>query len=251
MKALSLILTSVLLASCGPLAEQPTPIVELPTPAPTPTPTPTPTPKPTLQPTATTYQDPLYRTDVNVTAGTYQDGLYTPAEGNFSCNFGEALNGTVYPTLQDTRGGPDYGAVWSTDGYGQQFAVDYFRFAALPDETKALLEDPQTTQDGLQKLLEDVLLPYQQQTFPGLQVVHQDFVKDEILFVVIDKPHGSNLSQNNVALDSQEAFYVFVKGEWFYFVSHDHTPMDSNQRFDSDQMQARVAEFYEACEFKP
>ncbi len=195
-------------------------------------------------------QDPLYVTEVNITAGTYQDNRYTPSEQNFSCDFGEMLNGTVYPSLYDRRQ-EDYGAVWSMDGYGQQFGVDYFRYSVLPDETKDLLEDPQTMRDGLQKLFEDILLSNRQQNYSGIEVVHQGFVNDEILFVVLDVPHGSNLSQNNVALDSQEADYIFVKGEWFYFVFHIHTPTETVKRFDKDKIQTRVEEFYRGCNFKP
>ncbi len=196
-------ITLGLLSGCGAPQEEPlVTSTDIPIPtfssSATPEPTEEPTLPPTLEPTEAQVQDPVFALNLDISEGTYQDDLYTPETGIFTCNFGNVINAVPYPNLFDSKEGENYGAVWSLDGYGQSFAIDYFRYSALSTDRKELLEDSQTREEGYLKLYTDMLLPYHLNTFPGLEILDQGFIDEETLYVVWNKPQGSHLFTNNV-----------------------------------------------------
>ena len=254
------IISCFLISGCGPSPEEkiatlPSVTPEISNPAPEPSSTiestATATATETSAPTETQYIDPVFGLNLEISAGTYQQNVYTPNNEIFSCNFGNMINGVPYPNLFDRIDGENFGAVWSMDGYGQSFAIDYFRYSALSNERKDLLENSQTRKDGYLKLYTDMLMPFHQNNFPGLEIVDQGFVNDETLYVVWNKPQGSHLFSNNVYEDVQEIYYIMVKGDWFYFVSFYRTPSVSDSIFDIEQMQERINDFLDGCEFTP
>lgn len=248
------IVLSILISGCGSSSGEvetplPSATVEVSTPSPEPSPTVRASATATAAPTETQYIDPVFGLTLEITAGTYQQGIYTPANGLFSCDFGNVINGVPYPNLFDNVEGENFGAVWSMDGYGGSFAIDYFRYSGLSPEMKALLEDPLTREAGYLKLFTDMLMPFHQNNFPGLDVLEQGFVDDETLYVVWNKPGGSHLYSENAYEDVQEIYYIMGGGDWFYFISSYRTPSVWDTEFDVEQMRDRIDDFLAGCEF--
>lgn len=191
----------------------------------------------------------------NLDAGTYEGTVYTAPGGLFSCDFKDMMTPGLSPLLQafeDKERGT--GVVFASDDFGQQFGVDYFNSAIFGgSELADALALPDTRAETLQAILENVLLPARGQ---NADVADMKFVQPDILFAAIIAPGASHLtvSQNGGEArpaDNVEAYLIFTRGEWFYFVYHFQTLMLDNTVFDLDNLQSRVEEFHRGCTFQP
>lgn len=190
--------------------------------------------------------------DVNISYGKLDGTIYTAPEGIFSCDFVDLLYGDYHPTLFDRKLERN-GTVFGFNDYGNQYGVDYFNiFLWGGEDLVKSLSDPKTRQKSLVALVETSLLSAKSQK---AQVTHQEFITNDILFVVINDPEASNLVQESngvtTPLDYQEGYYIFAGKEWFYFVNFNLTPHDELELISPLEMQNAVESFYENCQFQP
>lgn len=190
----------------------------------------------------------------NVQAGNYEGTIYTAPQGNFSCDFNIIMQDGFSPVLNASENiEVGTGTAFATDDFGQQYGVDYFKTAVFTDaDFKKAISNPDTRQQSLQAILENVLLP----ALGEKSVInHQEFLQDDTLFVVITSPEASLLIQESNGtterLDYQQGYYIFATGEWFYFVYSYITPTNIFQPLSPVDMQSRVDKFYQGCQFQP
>jgi hypothetical protein len=189
---------------------------------------------------------------VNISAGTLNGTIYTAPEGIFSCDFIDLLYGGQHPYFIDRKLDKN-GTVFGFNDYGNQYGVDYFNtFLWGGDDLVKSLSDPKTRQKSLEAFVENPLLSAKSQK---AQVTHQEFITNDILFVVINNPEASNLVQEingvTIPLDYQEGYYIFAGKEWFYFVNFNLTPHGDLELIGPLEMQNQVESFYENCKFQP
>jgi hypothetical protein len=231
--------------------------------APTSTPVPTRTPLPTAPPISN--GAPF----VHISGGSFKNNQYMSPEGNFECDFGDALNGGALRgsnvVLQDNNGN-DWGAIWTTDDIGQEYGVDYFNINFFPESARPAFADPSLRQKSLEGVLDNLLLTNRQRlsSTSAITITHREFVTDDILFAIIHVPHGSDwvdIQDGNYheirrvpgdastpgRLDEDQAYYIFTTGKWIYLVYYYQTPIFGD--FGPD-LQDQVRAFYEGCTFK-
>lgn len=192
---------------------------------------------------------------VDIGAGAYEGTVYTAPDGLFSCNFKDIMAPGFNPILRAVEE-KEYGtgAVFATDDIGQQFGVDYFKSAVFRGgQYSNGLALPDTRADTLQATLENVLLPVRGES---AEVADMKFTEPDLLFAVLIVPGGSHLvvSQNggeSRPANSIEAYLIFTRGEWFYFLYFVQTPAFGIETFDLDYLQSRAEEFYRGCTFQP
>lgn len=190
---------------------------------------------------------------VKISAGTYDGTIYTAPDGNFSCDFKDIMSNGLNPLLQAEKL-TQYGTVFALNDFGVQYGVDYFKTSLVKNGSFGeSLSNPETRQQGLQGILKDILLPNLAQS----TVSHQEFLPNDILFVVVYVPGASNLVQQSGSdgstkrEDYQESYYIFAGKDWFYFVYYFITPMSDSNAPSPSHMQAGVDEFYRGCQFQP
>lgn len=184
---------------------------------------------------------------MNIEAGTYEGTIYTAPDGNFSCNFEDIMAPGFNPILEaqeDSTNGT--GSAVASDDLGQRYGVEFFiSSSAFTSEDR---------QDSLQEVLETIVLKARG---ANAEVVHQEFLVGDILFVILNNPGGSFLSftQNGgdpQPGDSWEGYYIFAVGGRFYFVYYYSTPAPGfDQTLDNEFLRLRVDEFYRGCQFQP
>jgi hypothetical protein len=190
---------------------------------------------------------------VKINVGTYDGTIYTAPDENFSCDFKVIMSNGLNPLLQAMKY-DQYGTVYALDDFGTQYGVDYFNTSLVKNGAyEKPLSNPETRQEGLQEILEDLLLPHLEQN----TIIHQEFLQNDILFVVVYVPGASNLVQQSGSdgstkrEDYQESYYIFAAQDRFYFVYYFITPMASSNTPSPSNMQAGLDEFYRGCHFQP
>lgn len=189
----------------------------------------------------------------DIKAGSYEGTVYTAPGDLFTCDFKDIMAPGWNPLLRafenKERG---TGTVFAADDFGQQYGVDYFHAATFGgDELASALSLPDTRGESLQAILETVLLPARGES---ASVADMEFIQPDVLFAVVIAPGGSHLmvSQNGGEArpaDSMEAYLIFTRGEWFYFVYHYQTPTFGNETFDLEVLRGYVEEFHRGCRF--
>ena len=205
---------------------------------------------------------------IHVETGSYKSQRYTAPDGNFSCDFSLALNNNLNADLYSGKqNGDSY--VYTTDDFGQKYAVDSLNPDFVGRNSFARLLDPATHTAQLDNFLKTVVLRAELNHSPDSKITHQEFVSDDILFAVLTVPHGSDLissTSGNVTsinrssgdastterMDVQKAYYIFAKTNWVYLVYFVYTPSPVwNPALEPSALQTRLQEFYQGCEFKP
>lgn len=191
---------------------------------------------------------------VKISAGTYNGTIYTAPESKFSCDFKDIMVSGLNPLLQASENvEKGTGTVFAWNDFGQQYGVDYFNTALWGGDTLVKsLSDPETRQQSLQAILKNILLPARS---PKAEVTHQEFLPNDLLFVVLNDPEASNLVQESngvtARLNNQEGYYIFAGKEWFYFAYYYQTPRSESQLLSPPDMQSKVDGFYRGCQFQP
>jgi hypothetical protein len=89
-----------------------------------------------------------------------------------------------------------------------------------------------------------LLLPARENAASQTEVISKEYLEDGILFVQLYMPKAS------YSYGQQEATFVFVKTDWFYFVSYVYPSRSNADRLTKTEIQSYLGDFYQACEFK-
>jgi len=264
MKTPFLILIPIFLASCGPSAGQITATAEVAqaqtqTAAPTSTPTKTPTPVPTNtpEPTLTPAQISSCGSgqDVEVSHGSYDCEEYISVDENFSCRLNEipvlgtsSTPGYVLVTDFPIESGWKGGGVYAQTFSNTSFYVEYFSNSNLPEDVQALLQDPATTEQGLERILDELLLPART-SFHSIKDQGYDEEKGLIVFL-LHQEVGSDYT-----VYTTEATVISPRTDYFYIITVEYSviPLDPNTDPDSvsfDLSKTLLPYLYFSCDFR-
>jgi len=241
-----IILIVLLLAACGPSAEQMTAtaiMAQAQTQTAAPTLTPIPTSTATLVPKSTEIPAELIQ-GVEIQYGTYDGVRYTSPNGNFTCAFGDPTYGlgAFDPVLTD-ESSDHWGQVYKYDIWGEDYGVFYSKTTSLDDKTVlSLLQDSKTHKEGLGQMLDNIF-ENQISEYAGGEELHREFVNDEILYGVVTILDNQSFSQPE---SRKQSFYLFTKGEYFYLVNY-YTMIGQDESV--SEMKTKLDEFYKGCEF--
>ena len=264
MKAVYILLIAVFLVGCGPSAEQITATAEVAktqtqTAAPTLTPTETQTPFPTNTPESTSTPAQISSCgndqDVDVSHGHYDCEEYISVDDNFSCRLNEIPNfGTSstpgYTLVTDfpIESGWNGGGVYAQTFSSTSFYVEYFSNSNLPKDIQTLLRDPATAEQGLEMILDDLLLPGRT-SFYSINDKGYDEKKGLIVFLL----------HRNVGTDytvyTTEATIISPRTDYFYFVTVEFSVIPLDPDTDPDSIEFDLSRFllpylYNSCEFR-
>ena len=264
MKASYILLIAVILVGCGPSAEQITATAEIaraqtqtaaptltPTETQTPIPTNTPEPTPTLTQTSSCGSD----QDVDISLGSYDCEEYISADENFSCRLDEipvlgtsSTPGYVlvadFPIESGWNGGGLYAETFSSSS----FFVEYFSKSNLPEDILSLLENPLTAEQGLERILNELLLPTRS-TFHSIKDKGYDEEKG-LIVALLHQEVGTDYT-----VYTTEVTVISPRADYFYFITVEYSviPLDPNTDPDTisfDLSSTLLPYLYNSCEFR-
>jgi hypothetical protein len=191
-----------------------------------------------------------YRNYLEINGSITNDGKYTPPLKNFTCSFPSFLEGTG-KVLQDSTA-PQVGTVTFSDDFGTVLRIDY---ETIPPDLP-IPENP----DMRKKYFEDLLNFVMQELFlpfaPDSSISHREFLgaeSEEVLYAVIDFPHGSNLAnEKGERLDAVRGIFIFNEGKFIYMLTSQYTVGILDARI-SDRVQYlkdELQNFYDTCDFE-
>jgi len=264
MRVLHILLIALTLVGCGPSAEQITATAEVAkiqtqTAAPTSTPTETQTPVPTntSEPTPTPTQITSCGSDqdVDISLGSYDCKEYIAENENFSCRLDEipvlgtsSKPGYVIVTDFPIGSGWNGGGLYAQTFSNSSFYVEYFSNSNLPDDIQALLQDTATVEKGLERILDELLLPSRTSFL---------FIKDKgydekkgLIVVLLHQEVGTDY-----ATYTTEVTVISPRTDYFYFITVENslTPLDPDTAPNSipfDLSLTQLPYLYNSCEFK-
>lgn len=247
---------SVFLAACNPVALNPTATpTNLPTPTATHThiPTATPTETPTLAPTQISSCG--SNQDVDVSHGSYDCKEYISVDKNFSCRLNEIPNfGTSstpgYGFVMDfpIESGWNGGGVYAQTFSSTSFYVEYFSNSHLPKDVQTLLQDPATAEQGLERILDELLLPTRT-SFHSIKDRGYDEKKGLIVFL-LHQDVGTDYT-----VYTTEATVISPRTDYFYFITVEFSVIPSDPNTDPGSIDFYLSKFllpylYNSCEFR-
>jgi len=264
MKAVYVLLIAVILAGCGPSAEQITATAEATkiqtqtaaptfTPTETQTPVPTNTPEPTLPPTQTSSCG--SDQDVDISRGSYDCKEYISSNGNFSCRLSEipvlGISSTPgYMLVADFSIGSGWkgGGLYARTFSNSSFYIEYFSNSNLPDDVQTLLQDPATTEQGLERILDELLLPSRASLF-----LIKDKEYDENKGLIVELLHQDVGTDHTTY--TTEVTVISPQTDYFYFTTVENSliPFDldtdpNSIPFELSSMQSMF--LYNSCNFR-
>ncbi|MDX1378651.1 MAG: hypothetical protein R3307_07365 [Anaerolineales bacterium] len=264
MKALYFLLVALLIASCGPSAEQMTATnvaaqAQTKTAAPTFTPTktntplPTNTPEPTPVPTQTSScgED----QNVDISQGSYDCEEYISPDEIFSCQLSEipalgisSMPGYMLVADFTIGSGWDGGGLYARTFSNSSFYIEYFSNSNLTEDIQALLKDPSTTEQGLERILDELLLPARNSLH---SIKDKGYDPDKGLIVALLHQEV----ENDYTVYTTEVTVISPGADYFYFTTVENSviPLGSNTDPDSvsfDLSSIQLPYLYNSCKLR-
>ena len=258
-----LTLITLLLIGCRPSAEQMTATNETPqaqtqTAAPTSTPTksrtpvPTDTPEPT--PTPTQISSCGNGQDVEVSHGSYDCNEYISADENFSCRLDEipvlgtsSIPGYVLVADFPIESGWNGGGLYAQTFSNSSLFVEYFSNSNLPDDVYNLLQDPATAEEGLERILNELLIPTRS-TFHSIKDKGYDKEKG-LIVALLHQEVGTEYT-----MYTTEVTVISPRADFFYFITVEYSVVPLDPNTDPDSISFHLSStllpyLYNSCEF--
>jgi len=266
MKVVYIFLIAVILAGCGPSAEQITATAEVAkvqtqtaaptfTPTKTQTPVPTNTPEPTLTLTPTQTSSCGNDQDVDISRGSYDCEEYISSNENFSCRLSEipVLGNSSTPGYMlvadfSIGSGWNGGGLYARTFSNSSFYIEYFSNSNLPDDVQTLLQGPETTEQGLERILDELLLPSRASL---LLIKNKEYDENKGLIVeLLHQDVGTDYTSYTTELT-----VISPRTDYFYFITIENSliPFDPDTDpnsipFELSSMQSMF--LYNSCNFR-